>query len=80
MQSGLNGVGGAWGPLPGVRAAGKPQSTPFFMSSDNGQLQQWRYKRGVILTGVGASSNGEIYIGVAWARRTASWPTTCSSR
>jgi tetratricopeptide (TPR) repeat protein len=66
MQSALNGIGGSGGPLPGVRAAGKPESTPFFMSSDNGQLQQWTYKRGVILTGVGASSNGEIYVGVAW--------------
>ncbi len=66
MQSALQGFGGSGGPLPGAKAASKPQPTAFFMSSDNGQLQQWTYKHGVVLTGVGTSSNGQIYVGVAW--------------
>lgn len=52
--------------LPGLAAAAKPRSTAFFMSSDNGQLQQWRYKNGVVLTGVGTSSNGQVYVGMTW--------------
>ena len=52
--------------LPGLRSAGSPQSTPFFMSSQNGQYQQWIYAHGQVLTGVGTSSNGQIYIGIAW--------------
>ena len=52
--------------LPGLTKEDKPSSTPFFMSSDNGQLQHWRYRKGVVLTGVGTSSNGQVYVGMTW--------------
>ena len=52
--------------LPGLTKDDKPSSTPFFMSSDNGQLQHWSYRKGIVLTGVGTSSNGQVYVGMTW--------------
>lgn len=52
--------------FPGVAPNDRPHSTPFFMSSDNGQLRQWTYRKGFVLTGVGTSSNGQIYVGMTW--------------
>jgi phospholipase C len=66
MQSFLQGFSGSGGLLPGLAPAGKPTETPFFMSSDNGQQQQWTYDHGVVLTGVGTAANGQIYVGLAW--------------
>lgn len=60
--------------LPGLAKEDKPSSTPFFMSSDNGQLQHWRYKNGVVLTGVGTSSNGQVYVGMTWGPDTDTTP------
>ena len=60
--------------LPGLAKEDKPNSTPFFMSSDNGQLQHWRYKNGVVLTGVGTSSNGQVYVGMTWGPDTDTTP------
>ena len=66
MQSFLQGFSGSGGLLPGLSPAGKPTQTPFFMSSVNGQQQQWTYDHGVVLTGVGTAANGQIYVGLAW--------------
>ncbi len=66
MQSFLQGFSGSGGLLPGLASAGKPTGTPFFMSSVNGQQQQWTYNHGVVLTGVGTAANGQIYVGLAW--------------
>ncbi len=52
--------------LPGLHRVGKTQVTPFFMSSDNGQQQDWAYDNGYVYSGVGTASNGQIYIGIAW--------------
>jgi hypothetical protein len=60
--------------LPGLTPDNKPRSTAFFMSSDNGQLQQWHYRRGVVLTGVGTSSNGQVYVGMTWGPDTGVTP------
>jgi tetratricopeptide (TPR) repeat protein len=66
MQAAVQAFSGGGGPLPGLQQVDKPQSTQFFMSSANGQLEHWTYQHGDVLTGVGTSSNGEVYIGVAW--------------
>ncbi len=66
MKSVLEGFTGTGALLPGTKSAGKPETTPFFMSSSNGQLQQWTYQHGVIVTGVGTAPNGNIYIGITW--------------
>lgn len=52
--------------LPGLRPVGRTQVTAFFMSSDNGQQQDWAYNGGYVYSGVGTASNGQIYIGIAW--------------
>jgi hypothetical protein len=52
--------------LPGLHPVGKTQVTAFFMSSDNGQQQDWAYNGGYVYSGVGTASNGQIYIGIAW--------------
>jgi hypothetical protein len=52
--------------LPGLTPAGKIQPTPFFMSSGNGQQQDWAYRNGFVYSGVGTAANGQIYIGIAW--------------
>lgn len=54
--------------LPGLSAASKVHPTPFFMSSGNGQQQDWVYKNGYVYSGVGTAANGQIYIGIAWSR------------
>jgi hypothetical protein len=66
MQAAVQGFSGSGGVLPGLQKNDKPQPTQFFMSSANGQLEQWTYQHGSVLTGVGTSSNGVIYIGIAW--------------
>ncbi len=60
--------------LPGLTPDDKPHSTPFFMSADNGQLQHWHYRKGVVLTGVGTSSNGQVYVGMTWGPDTGVTP------
>ena len=57
---------GAGSILPGIQSAGEAQSTPFFMSSSNGQEETWAYQHGIVLSGVGAAANGEVYIGITW--------------
>jgi hypothetical protein len=52
--------------LPGLHPVGRTQVTAFFMSSDNGQQQDWAYNNGYVYSGVGTASNGQIYIGIAW--------------
>jgi hypothetical protein len=63
----VKGFAGSGGLLPALRATGSAQSTPFFMSSSNGQAQTWSYRGGTVLSGVGTSSNGDVYIGIAWS-------------
>ena len=53
------------GILPGLASAGKASATPFFMSSSDGQDQQWSYAHGQVLSGVGVSG-GQIYVGLAF--------------
>jgi tetratricopeptide (TPR) repeat protein len=53
------------GVLPGLAPAGKASSTAFFMSSSDGQDQQWSYNHGQVLSGVG-QSGGQIYVGLAF--------------
>jgi hypothetical protein len=69
MQSAVQALSGSGGLLPGLKSAGAPQPTPFFMSSDNGQYQTWTNRHGLVLSGIGTSSNGDIYVGVAWGPR-----------
>jgi hypothetical protein len=52
--------------LPGLHQVGKTSVTPFFMSSSNGQQQDWQYKNGYVYSGVGTAANGQIYVGIAW--------------
>ena len=66
MQSAVQGLSGPGSFLPGLKSAGSPQPTPFFMSSENGQYQLWTDSNGAVISGIGTSANGEIYIGVAW--------------
>lgn len=66
MQAALGGFSGPGNFLPTLKQLDKPQDTPFFMSSNNGQEQDWSYQNGGVLSGVGTSSNGEVYIGIAW--------------
>ena len=68
MKATVNGFSsGASSLLPGLTSAGKTTGTPFFMSSANGQQQDWVYKDGYVYSGVGTAANGQIYIGIAWA-------------
>jgi tetratricopeptide (TPR) repeat protein len=53
------------GLLTGLTAASKPSSTPFFMSSSDGQSQQWSYDHGQVISGVGVTG-GQIYVGLAF--------------
>ena len=69
MQGAVQGLSGPGSFLPGLKSAGSPQPTPFFMSSENGQYQAWTDRNGVVISGIGTSANGEIYIGVAWGPR-----------
>jgi hypothetical protein len=67
MKATVNGFSsGAKSLLPGLTAEGKISPTPFFMSSGNGQQQNWGYNNGVVYSGVGTAANGQIYIGIAW--------------
>jgi tetratricopeptide (TPR) repeat protein len=53
------------GLLKGLQSPPKPQSTPFFMSSPNGQMQTWSYNNGQLISGVGVTG-GQIYVGLAF--------------
>jgi hypothetical protein len=67
MDSVVRSVSGSGGGLlPDLKPAGDAQQTSFFMSSDNGQYQQWTDTSGAVLSGVGTSSNGQVYIGITW--------------
>lgn len=70
MQSTIRGFSGGGGPLPGIAPASKPTSTSFFMSTANGQFQRWTYKNGYVLSGIGTSSDGQIYVGITWGPTT----------
>jgi tetratricopeptide (TPR) repeat protein len=72
MEKVVQGFASGGGPLPGITSAGKVSHTTFFMNTSNGQAEQWTYGHGYVLSGVGTSANGQIYIGVAWAPTTAS--------
>jgi hypothetical protein len=58
---------GKSGLFPGIQPRSTPQPTNFFMSSTDGQKRFWTYDQGYIYSGVGLASNGEIYLGIAWA-------------
>jgi hypothetical protein len=67
MKATVNGFSsGSSSLLPGLHQVGGTRVTPFFMSSGNGQQQDWAYKNGYVYSGVGTASNGQIYIGIAW--------------
>jgi tetratricopeptide (TPR) repeat protein len=67
MESTVKSFSGSAGSvLPGIHSAGRAQSTPFFMSSSNGQQETWTYQHGVVLSGVGTAANGEVYVGMTW--------------
>jgi tetratricopeptide (TPR) repeat protein len=70
MQATLQGFSGSSGVLPGISPAAKPTSTQFFMSTGNGQSQQWNYKHGYVLSGIGTSTDGQIYVGITWGPTT----------
>jgi tetratricopeptide (TPR) repeat protein len=53
------------GLLKGLQTAPKAQATPFFMSAQHAQMQQWSYNGGQVLSGVGVSG-GQIYVGFAY--------------
>src|ERR1700685_1608767 len=53
------------GLLKGLQSPAKAQSTPFFMSSSNGQMQTWSYDNGQLISGVGVTG-GQIYVGFAF--------------
>ncbi|MFL5824141.1 MAG: hypothetical protein ACJ764_11950 [Solirubrobacteraceae bacterium] len=67
MKATLKGFSSGGDLLPGLRPVGSTSNTAFFMSSDNGQQQDWAYKNGYVYSGVGTAANGQIYIGVAWS-------------
>jgi hypothetical protein len=67
MNSYMKGFSGKL--FPGIRAQTGVQHTNFFMSSTNGQKRFWSYNSGYVYSGVGESSNGQIYIGLAWAKQ-----------
>jgi tetratricopeptide (TPR) repeat protein len=66
METLVRSLSGSGGLLPNVQSTSKPSSTPFFMSSSNGQYEQWTWASGQVLSGVGTSTNGQVYVGVAW--------------
>ena len=69
MEAVVHGFSGGSGSLlPDLRPATKVRPTAFFMSTSNGQIQDWIYKTGYLYTAVGASDNGQIYIGLAWSQ------------
>lgn len=53
--------------FPGMQAQTQVQPTNFFMSSTSGQKRFWTYDQGYIYSGVGLASNGQFYLGIAWA-------------
>ena len=66
METLVRSLSGSGGLLPNVQSTSKPSSTPFFMSSSNGQYEQWTWASGQVLSGVGTSTNGQVYVGAAW--------------
>jgi len=58
---------GSGGFFSGLQSNGKAYSTPFFMSSANGQEEDWSINNGSVTSGVGTSSNGDVYVGVTWS-------------
>jgi tetratricopeptide (TPR) repeat protein len=64
MDDVVNGFASS-GLLKGLQRPPKAQSTPFFMSAGDAQLQQWDYDNGHLLSGVGVSG-GQIYVGLAF--------------
>ncbi len=67
MNSYMKGFSGKL--FPGIQAQTGLQHTDFFMSSTNGQKRFWSYNNGYVYSGVGQSANGQIYIGLAWAKQ-----------
>jgi hypothetical protein len=68
MQATVRGFSNGSGSLlPGLAPATKVRSTAFFMSTSNGQIQDWTYNNGYVYSAVGTASNGQIYIGLAWS-------------
>jgi hypothetical protein len=67
MTATVNGFSSGSGSiLPGLHTVGKTHTTAFFMSSGNGQQQDYAYNNGYVYSGVGTAPNGQIYIGMAW--------------
>jgi tetratricopeptide (TPR) repeat protein len=68
MQATIRGfASGSNSLLPGLTSATKVRPTRFFMSTTNGQLQDWTYNNGYVYTAVGTANNGQTYIGIAWS-------------
>jgi hypothetical protein len=53
------------GLMKGLQKPGGAQATPFFMSAQHAELQQWRYNGGQVISGVGVSG-GQIFVGFAY--------------
>ncbi len=67
MDAVVTSLGGSNALLPGLKSQGAAQPTAFFMSSSNGQTEDWSEAGGSVVSGVGTSSNGYVYVGVAWS-------------
>ena len=75
MQATVNGFSRARSLLPGLQQVGKTQSTPFFMSSDNGQQQDWAYKQRLRATQAwGRRPTARSTSGSPGATARAAWP------
>lgn len=66
MEATVQGFAGKDSPLAGLQSQGAAHSTPFFMSSSNGQQEFWTYGQGDVYSGVGTSANGQVYVGLTW--------------
>jgi tetratricopeptide (TPR) repeat protein len=67
LTAAVEGLTGSDGFFSGLQSNGKAYSTPFFMSSANGQEEDWSINNGSVTSGVGTSSNGDVYVGVTWS-------------
>ena len=68
MEATVQGFSGKGSPLAGLQSQAAAHSTPYFMSSGNGQEEFWTYGQGDVYSGVGTSANGQIYVGITWGR------------
>jgi len=52
--------------LPGLVPKGPDQATSFFMNFSDGRFQDWTFNGGKLISGVGMSPSGEIYVGLSY--------------